>query len=49
VLAVSDVREEIVSEPKAQDLLGDLRTFGLDERDPVPPVAGAEFFDFGKG
>jgi hypothetical protein len=36
VLAVSDVREEFVGEPKAHDLLGDLRTFGLDEGDPVP-------------
>ena len=48
MLAVSDVREEFVGEPKAQDLLGDLRTFGLDEGDSVPPVAGAQFLDFGK-
>jgi len=42
MLAVSDVREELVSEPKAQDLLGDLRTFGLDEGDPVSSGRGRQ-------
>jgi hypothetical protein len=48
VLAMSDVREELVSEPKFPDLLGDLHAFALDEGDPVPPVAGSEFLDFGE-
>ena len=43
-----DVREEFVGEPKAGDLLGDLRAFALDEGDPVPAVAPAERFDFGQ-
>src|SRR6185437_9118200 len=48
VLTVGDVREEVVGEPKAGDLLGDLRTLGVDEGDPVPAVADAEFFDLGE-
>jgi hypothetical protein len=48
VLTVGDVREEVVGEPKAGDLLGDLRTLAVDEGDPVPAVADAEFFDLGE-
>jgi hypothetical protein len=40
------MREEFVGEPKAGDLLGDLRAFALNEGDPVRAVAPAEFFDF---
>jgi hypothetical protein len=40
------MRKEFIGEPKAGDLLGDLRAFALDEGDPVPAVAPAEFFDF---
>jgi hypothetical protein len=40
------MREEFIGEPKAGDLLGDLRAFALDEGDPVSAVAPAEFFDF---
>lgn len=48
MLAMCDVREELVGEAKAPDLLGDLRAFAFDQGDPVPPVADAEFFDLGK-
>jgi glyoxylase-like metal-dependent hydrolase (beta-lactamase superfamily II) len=43
VLAQGDVREELIGEPEAGDLLGDLRTLAFDEGDPVPAVADAEF------
>ncbi len=46
MVAMSDVCKEFVSEPKAGDLLGDLRALALDEGDPVAAVADAEFFDF---
>ena len=48
MLTVGDVREEVVGEPKAGDLLGDLRTLAVDEGVPVPAVADAEFFDLGE-
>jgi hypothetical protein len=48
VLAQGDVREELIGEPEAGDLLGDLRTLAFDEGDPVPAVADAEFFDLGE-
>jgi hypothetical protein len=48
MLAIGDVREESVGEPKAGHLLRDLRTLALDEGDPAPSVARGEFFDFGE-
>jgi len=45
---MADVREELVGEPKARNLLGDLGALALDERDPVSAVAPGEFLDVGQ-
>jgi hypothetical protein len=48
MLAMGDVRKELVSEPKARNLLGELGALALDERDPVFAIAPGEFFDLGE-
>ena len=45
MLAMTDVCEKLVGEPKAGDLLSDLRAFTFDQGDPLPPVADAELSD----
>jgi hypothetical protein len=43
-----DVREELVGAPKVRNLLGDLRTLALDERNPFSAAAPGEFLDLGQ-
>jgi hypothetical protein len=45
VLAMGDVREKLVGEPKARDLLGNPGALALYEGDPVCAVAPGEFLD----
>ena len=48
MLTMRDVRKKLVSEPKARNLLGDLRSLVLDQRDPFPAIAPGEFLDLGQ-
>ena len=48
MLAVRDVRKKLVREPKARNLLSDLRSLVLDQRDSFPAIAPGEFLDLGQ-
>ena len=45
MLTMRDVRKKPVREPEARNLLGDLRSLVLDQRDPFPAIASCEFLD----
>lgn len=45
---MGDVLEELVGAPKVRNLLGDLGTLALDERDSASAVTPGEFLDLGE-
>jgi hypothetical protein len=49
MFAMSDVRQELIGEPKARNLISDLGALALDEGDPVVAVAAGKLLDVGEG